>query len=378
MRGWGASAALDCGPGPPWRCDALLPRRCPLKAMGSDPLWRGLLRDAMPSPRRHRLTTTGSCPLRRGLLRIGRPPLCRPVGLVHGLDRAWLWRLTHLALGLVPQTVGGPSSMRPRFWPHPLDDTMAFSIGGSSSRPRIVPRCRVAWRTSVGRLCAGQLAIHMASTVHGCGASVTLPSDLESCPKSLGTNRSLKEREGSRVGKVPGPGHAFVEARTHVLDACDTRPANGQELPFSHCFISNACSCIHTRRGPLPPGRSPARLWHTRRRTRTAACLSHHDGLPRRLPPATPSHHDALPPRRPPTTTPSHHDALSPRRPPRPPRHPTGHGMATALSHSWCTTAFSGIRNRREDSKPSLARVAVSSFVVAVCGLGPCHLTITQ
>jgi hypothetical protein len=150
--------------------------------------------------------------------------------------------------------------------------------------------------------------MHMASTVRGCGSSFTSSSDSESCPRSLGTNASHKEREGSRTGKVPGPGHAFVEARTHVLlEACDTCPANGQELSFS-CSHLTLCSHSHirTRRGPFPPANSPRPpLAHSPPHSHRSAHLPS-----RRAPATTCTRHDAHPPRRAPSTTHSPRDAL--------------------------------------------------------------------
>jgi hypothetical protein len=154
----------------------------------------------------------------------------------------------------------------------------------------------------------------MASTVRGCGSSFTSSSDSESCPRSLGTNASHKEREGSRTGKVPGPGHAFVEARTHVLlEACDTCPANGQELSFS-CSHLTLCSHSHirTRRGPFPPANSPRPpLAHSPPHSHRSAHLPS-----RRAPPTTCTPRDAHPPRRAPSTTRSPCDVLPPRRAP--------------------------------------------------------------
>jgi hypothetical protein len=163
--------------------------------------------------------------------------------------------------------------------------------------------------------------MHMASTVRSCGSSFTSSSDSESCPRSLGTNASHKEREGSRTGKVPGPGHTFVEARTHVLlEACDTCPANGQELSFS-CSHLTLCSHSHirTRRGPFPPANSP--------RPPLAHSLphSHHSThLPSRCaPPTMRTLYDALPLRRAPSTTRTPHDVHPLRRTPPATRSPT-------------------------------------------------------
>jgi hypothetical protein len=86
-------------------------------------------------------------------------------------------------------------------------------------------------------------------------------------------------------GPVPGPGLALVEAMTHVLlDACNPRLTDSQELPFSH----------HSHQ-PLAAALAPA------------ARPSHQDVLPARLgtlaaalalaPAARPSHYDVLPAR---------------------------------------------------------------------------------
>ena len=75
---------------------------------------------------------------------------------------------------------------------------------------------------SVDRRCAGQLALHMALTVHGCGTSVTSPSDQtqESCPKPLGpklANPPAPRRQDAReqlrldVGRRPLPQRVWFD-----------------------------------------------------------------------------------------------------------------------------------------------------------------------
>jgi hypothetical protein len=186
---------LDLDPGPPWRCDALLPRRRPLRTMGSGPLWSGLLRlgrlplcrpagactwpqpcvVAASQPPCPRLGIMGGRPLWGGLLAFGRPPSCRPFGLAHGLDHARLQHLSPLDLDLSPNR-WGPFKLAPSVLAlGPIGDAMASSRGRSLTRPRMAagPLQVACFGASVGRVCAGQLALHMASTVRSCGASAT-------------------------------------------------------------------------------------------------------------------------------------------------------------------------------------------------------------
>jgi hypothetical protein len=187
---------------------------------------------------------------------------------------------------------------------------MPSSRGGTPQDHGWQPRPAV----SVDRVCAGHLALHMASTVRGYGASATSPSDSESCPKSLGSFKRLSERTG---GAARWQG---ARPRTHSH--------RGKDPWLTHLKLAAAVAPAPA--APLPPGR-PSRPTHTHR-----AQPSHHHVLPPRLGTLAPAAHL------------SHHDA---------------HSLDTqqgALWHPRCPTrgaaTFSGIRGRRGNSEPSLAR----------------------
>jgi hypothetical protein len=58
--------------------------------------------------------------------------------------------------------------------PGPLSDAMCSSRGGAPSRPWVAAVFGAAFSALVDRPCAGQLALHMASTVRGCDALAAL------------------------------------------------------------------------------------------------------------------------------------------------------------------------------------------------------------
>jgi hypothetical protein len=178
-----------------------------------------------------------------------------------------------------------PTLSLPR--PDLLGDATPSSRGGAPSRPWVAGAFGAACCASVDRPCAGQSALHMASTVRGCGTSAASPSGslgdaiasfrggsltrpLVARPSPGGPLRCLgrsrlcrpvglahglnraqlrrlsqfalefgiapqtagvfqacvsKNGRGRERGKVSGPGLALVEARTHVLlDLCDPPP----------------------------------------------------------------------------------------------------------------------------------------------------------
>jgi hypothetical protein len=295
---------------------------------------RAPLATRRPLPEEVPLKTTGGD---RGLLSLGRSRLCRSFGLAHGLDRARLRRLARLALELGPKLLG-PFKCALASGPRPLGDATRSSRGGA-------PQDGWRPRPAVSRSTAFVQAIWPCTWPRPCVAAAPQPPRLRTrnrAPNCWGlSNACQKEREGPRGGKVPGPGLALFEARTHVLlDACDPRPTNGQELLFLHrSRLALAAAAALAPAAPLPPGRSPRPSRHTR---------THHAPLPPPRSPTAPQHTR--------NRTRTRRTPLPPRRPPRPPGHPTGHAVAPVLSHSRCSTTFSGIRGRCENSEPSLAR----------------------
>jgi hypothetical protein len=114
---------------------------------------------------------------------------------VSGHPRLWCPRADWKLWGDRPSlqrvtTLPAPSILAPG----PFGDTMA-SQGGFPSRPRVEPLSRVA-SALVGRLFAGQLALHMAPTMRGCGASTTSPPDSKSRPKALEPFKGVPEKAG--------------------------------------------------------------------------------------------------------------------------------------------------------------------------------------
>jgi hypothetical protein len=95
---------------------------------------------------------------------------------------------------------------------------------------------RVAHTASVGRLCAGQLALHMAPTVRGCGASAASPSDSESRPKPLGSFKRVSEGMGvTSMARCASPELALIEARTSSTPAIHPRVwQTTRRATFSH------------------------------------------------------------------------------------------------------------------------------------------------
>jgi hypothetical protein len=135
--------ALDPGPGHPWRRDTLLLRR---------------------HPSRPRVVAAACCA---------------------SVDRICA---DHLVLHMASTVRGcGGSALPSKSGPKPLGpfkcapSLLAPGALSDALFPRRCPsRPRVATAAcclSVDRVCAGHLALHMASTVRGCGASPALPSD---------------------------------------------------------------------------------------------------------------------------------------------------------------------------------------------------------
>jgi hypothetical protein len=129
-----------------------------------------------PPPQEVFLKTMGGGAIQSGLLHLGQSFLCGPVGPAHGLDRAWLRHLSPLALRIASHHALHPG-------PGALGNMTTSSQGGFLSRPWVAALSGAVCSASVSHLCAGQLALHMASTVCSCGASAASPSTRDHCPK---------------------------------------------------------------------------------------------------------------------------------------------------------------------------------------------------
>jgi hypothetical protein len=206
-------------------------------------------------------------------------PLCRPVGLAHGLDRARLqhlgrtqfWPRAPLAMRRPPPEEVPPQGHRwrppserpapsrstvfvqaswPCTWPRPcavavpqphsivapgpLGDATPSSRGGAPSRPQVAALSRAACCASVNRLCVGHLALHMALTVRGCGPS---PLDSES-PKPLGLVQQI-----CRLHKLKMRTNAFVFLRVGGLPQ--------QRVWFDRPKVFQVCTTIHVHRASV-------------------------------------------------------------------------------------------------------------------------------
>ena len=194
-------------------------------------------------------TTAGS----RGLC-LGRPPLCRPFGLAHGLDRARLRRLGRLALGLGPNH-WGPSSARPRFWPPwRRDDLLPRSLlkttdGGPLQRGplRSVVFVRASWPCTWPRPCAAavpqpprrlgivpQTAVVFQTRVRKNGVA-----GVERCPESLSS------RQGPMSSSTPAI-RARQTARScpsHIVHISHSQPhSHPPRAPPTVTFVLPAAS----------------------------------------------------------------------------------------------------------------------------------------
>jgi hypothetical protein len=137
-------------------------------------LWAGCLRSAWRHRPRPRLRPQGAAPRAAGSC-LGSPPGTLP-------------RLCAVAAPQPPSTLA----------PGALGDVRAASFKGGSSSVKTLggdppSRCGL-----VSRLCAGQLALHMALTMRGCGASTASLSDSKSRPTRWGS----KDGRGREHGKV--------------------------------------------------------------------------------------------------------------------------------------------------------------------------------
>jgi hypothetical protein len=143
----------------------------------------------------------------------------------------------------------------------------------------------------------------MASTVRGCSASATSPSDSESCPKPLWPFKRVSGRTGSR---------AWQDARSHSRrgkDPCPPRhlrfaPDKQPGAALLTSLTSHTHSRTHTRRAPLPPRRPPPPRRHSLLALAPAARPSHHASstpapslTTRTRTRRAPSHHDDIPAR---------------------------------------------------------------------------------
>jgi hypothetical protein len=145
-----------------------------------------------------------------------------------------------------------------------------------SSRPRIAALSRVVRPASVGRYRAGQLALHVASTVRGCGAGhLALGPGI--VPQTAGAQVCHL-----RASSLPGPRQCALFSA-----AAPFRAPMHPDLPPQPCLRVRASLPLHPR--PRRRRRRPARTWraplriHDRRlarhpqRTRTwAPQVPHH------------------------------------------------------------------------------------------------------
>jgi hypothetical protein len=87
------------------------------------------------------------------------------------------------------------------------------------------------------RLCAGQLALHMASTVRRCSASAVSPSDSESPPKPLESFKCVTERTGGAASVARCPAPDSLSSRQGTPLGSST-PAIHSRARHSHCTCS--------------------------------------------------------------------------------------------------------------------------------------------
>jgi hypothetical protein len=126
--------------------------------------------------------------------------------------------------------------------PKPRPPRPALPEEPPPSGPRVAALSRVARSPSVGCFRAGQLALHKASTVCGCGASAPLPSTRDRCPKP-------------RPPRLPNPS-APAE---HTLPQDDGwQPSPGWPARLrSGAFVRASWPCTRPRpcavAAPLPP-----------------------------------------------------------------------------------------------------------------------------
>jgi hypothetical protein len=128
----------------------------------------GPLGDAMAPPKEAPLKTTGGHPLQGG-----------PVAFVPHMASIVARLLPRLQTWAPNRW--GPSNQYPRFWPWaPLTTQRPPPREARSQDHGWLPS--PGWPTplSVGRVCAGPLALHITLTVCGCGAPATSPLDPES------------------------------------------------------------------------------------------------------------------------------------------------------------------------------------------------------
>jgi hypothetical protein len=294
---------LNSGLGRPWRRHGLLPRKLSLKGMGGIPLQGGVARSASagvgrlsagqvtlhlastvfgwgtlatspsdlgiatplgPSNARPQflplaalatrsphekapLKTTGSGTLRSCLLCLGRPLLCRPVGLAHGLDHAVAVPQPPRTSESRPTPLGPFKRAPPIPAPGPLGDTIPSSREGPPSRPRVAALFGAACSASVNRSCEGQLALHMALTVRLQRLS-RLALGLGITPHMSGLSRQI-----GRIASVATQNRSLIEARPRgppqCSDACNSPHARQTSRrstdPPPQC--GDACSVLTPR-----------------------------------------------------------------------------------------------------------------------------------
>ena len=235
----------------------------------------GPLGDTTPSSRGGTL----SRPRWRPRLCLGRPPLCRPVGLAHGLDRARLRRLSRHALGLGPKSLGLFKCAASPLAPGPLGDAMT-SRGGSPQDYEWRPS--PGWPASVGRVCAGQVGLaHCLDRARLlCLSHLAFGSEL--CPKLLGSFKCVSERTGGVVSVARCPAPDSLSSRQGPMSSSIVHTYHSQ--PHSHVHPPRAPP---TRRSPQAP-RHSSPLAPTARLGTLAGTLA---------PTARPSHQDVLPAR---------------------------------------------------------------------------------
>jgi hypothetical protein len=173
---------LNAGPGHPWRRDGLLPRGLPIKTMGGGAV-------------------------QSDLLRLGWSPLCGPDGLALGFDHVQLGRLGRLTLGRRNRAPHrwAFSNARPQFRPRaPLATRYPSEKAPPQDRPQVAALFGAACSASLDRPCAGQLALHMASTVRLRSLSrLALGLGLGIVPHTAGVLRTgVRTQDSDRAGGI--------------------------------------------------------------------------------------------------------------------------------------------------------------------------------
>ncbi|KAI0277786.1 hypothetical protein BC826DRAFT_1113713 [Russula brevipes] len=108
---------------------------------------------------------------------------------------------------------------------------------------------------SVGRWCAGQLASHTASTVRGCGASATSPSDLGDATASSQGGSPIKTTGGAplRIGRSP----VCRPVGLTTVRGCGASATSPSDLGDATASSQGGSPIKTTGGTPLRIGRSP-------------------------------------------------------------------------------------------------------------------------